>query len=115
MKKLFKLSSLYPLLLVVYIVKSFIVDPSYFDFGVLFLMTYGFSRKIELEKNEYSDKDEILDKFVKLEEQYKNDIKEISEHNENQLNSLEDKVSRNALGMGFKPQNLKDSFGKQQR
>ena len=85
MKKIFNLSNLIPLLLVVYITKSFIMPPSFFDFGVISLMSFGFFYKLKLDKQIQEDKDVILkmvssykedtlDKIAQFEEKYKEDF-----------------------------------------
>ena len=101
MKKIFTLSNLIPLLLVVYIAKSFIVDPSFFDFGIILLSSIGFNIKLSNDKDHYTDKNEILDKIKDLEEQYEKDFKELAYLNEGKFNELEDKVSKNELGLGL--------------
>ena len=88
MKKIFRLSNLIPLLLVVYITKSFITEPSFFDFGIITLMSFGFLYKLKLDVQIQEDKDIILkmissykedtlDMITQFEENYKKDFKEV--------------------------------------
>lgn len=74
MKKIFKLSNLSSLLLVVYIVKSFVVEPNLFDFGVIALMSFGFMHKLNIEKREVADKEEVLVELKKLQSKLEEDI-----------------------------------------
>ncbi len=101
MKKIFTLSNLIPLLLVVYITKSFIAGPSFFDFGVILLMSISFNIKLKHDKDQYTDKKEILDKIKDLEEKYEKDFKEFGFVNDSRFNELEDKVSKNNIGVQF--------------
>lgn len=110
MKKLFKLSNLYPLTLVVYIAKSFAVSPSFFDFGVILIMSIGFIYKIQIEKDQRSDKDELLKRFHELEQKYKKDLQLVESSVEHQISEINTKVSRNSLGVGLKPQDVKNSW-----
>lgn len=108
MKKIFVLSNLIPLLLVVYIIKSFIINPSFFDFGIISLMSLGFLYKLKLDKDNHSDKDEILKKIEEIEDKYTKDFEELTATNAERISILEDKVSRNSLGVGLKTENLKN-------
>lgn len=101
MKNIFKLSNLFPLLLVVYIAKSFFVDPSFFDFGVIILAFFSFNVKLKLEKDEYSNKTEMLDRISEIENEYKKDFKELAYVNDAKIVELEDKISKNSVGLGF--------------
>ena len=96
-----KLSNLIPLLLVVYIVKSFFIDPSFFDFGIIMLASFGFNVKLNLDKDEYSNKKEMLDKIAKIEDKYKKDFKALVDVNDAKMMELEDKISKNSVGLGF--------------
>jgi hypothetical protein len=68
-KKIFKLSNLIPLLLVVYITKSFITGSSFFDFGVIALMSASFLYKLRLDKEIISDKEELIAIITQLKEE----------------------------------------------
>ncbi len=69
MKKIFKLSNLIPILLVVYITKSFITGSSFFDFGIIALMSLSFLYKLKLDKEAISDKDELISIITQLKEE----------------------------------------------
>lgn len=78
MKKIFKLSNLIPLLLVVYIAKSFIVGSSFFDFGIITLMSMSFLYKLKLDKDVYTDKEELKTIISHVEENVNKKMSDIS-------------------------------------
>lgn len=104
MKKIFKLSNLIPLLLVVYITKSFIVSPSLFDFGVIFLMSLSFIYKLKSDKDELSDKEELEDIISQLDTKVNDKILELQKIVNDDRLAAENKFS--TLNLGLKQQSI---------
>jgi hypothetical protein len=98
-KKNFKLSNLIPLLLVVYIAKSFIMGPSFFDFGVITLMSMSFAYKLKLDKDVLTDKDELKSIIAQLEEKVNSNYHELHKSSDNHRLELENKISTLNLGL----------------
>jgi hypothetical protein len=67
-------------------------------------MSIGLGQKLNLEKNDYSDKQEVIDKFKALEDKYTHDFSELEKITNSKIDNLSDKVSRNSLSVGMKPQ-----------
>ena len=99
MKKIFKLSNLIPLLLVVYIAKSFIVGSSFFDFGVITLMSLSFLYKLKLDKDSLIDKEELKTIISHLEEDVNKKISELEKTQTIDRLAAEGKFSTLNLGM----------------
>ena len=99
MKKIFKLSNLIPLLLVVYIAKSFIVGPSFFDFGVISLMSLSFLYKLKLDKDIISDKDELKSIISQFEDKVNKKLVELDNVQKNDRLANESKFSTLNLGV----------------
>ena len=113
MKKIFKLSNLIPLLLVVYITKSFITGSSFFDFGVIALMSLSFLYKLKLDKDVLSDKDKLIAIITQTNKDVNErmDILQKQQHNDRLAN--ESKFSTLNLGMQRqpKPNQERSSYG----
>ena len=103
MKKIFSLSNLPVLLLVVYIAKSFIIPPSFFDFGVIFLMSSLFLYTMKLNSSELSDKEDIKDIIAQLEEKVNERMDNIQKDQDSDRLAAESKFSTLNLGMQRKP------------
>lgn len=104
MKKIFKMSNLIPFILVVYLTKSFIVSPSIFDFGVIFLMSISFIYKLKSDKDELSDKEELDDIISQLDKKVNDKLSELQKTvNEDRL-AAENKFS--TLNLGLKQQTI---------
>lgn len=88
MKKIFKMSNLIPLLLVVYITKSFIQQPGIFDIIVVGLMSVSFLYKLKLDSNMISDKEELNTSISQFEEKIKEKMDLIEKKNEEQYFEL---------------------------
>lgn len=113
MKKIFKLVNLYPLLLVVYIAKSFIVEPSLFDFGVIFLASLSSIYTLTLNKRELSDKQELIDNIARLDDRVNNKLAELQKSQDNDRLASESKFSTLNLGLQrqSKPKQEKATYG----
>ena len=113
MKKIFKLSNLIPLLLVVYITKSFITGSSFFDFGVIALMSLSFLYKLKLDKDVLSDKDKLIAIITQTNKDVNErmDILQKQQHNDRLAN--ESKFSTLNLGMQLQPKTTQErsSYG----
>ena len=97
MKRIFKFSPF--LLLVVYLVKSFIVNPTFFDFGVIALMSGLFLYTMKVEKNEVADKQELIDTIAHLEGKVNKRIDELQKAQDNDRLAAESKFSTLNLGI----------------
>lgn len=97
MKRIFKYTPF--LLLVVYLAKSFIVSPSFFDFGVIFLMSGLFLYTMRLERNEVSDKEELKAIIAQLEEEVNEKIGKVQKALDQDRLAAESKFSTLNLGM----------------
>ena len=49
MSKFYKASNLIPLILVVFIAKSFAIEATTIDFGIIAVMTYAFIQKLKMD------------------------------------------------------------------
>lgn len=99
MKNIFKLSNLYPLLLVVYIIKSFILPPSHFDFGVIALMSLSSVYKLKLDKDEVTDKDRINGRLSELDKLFTEKLHELEKRSAEQIYEL--KTSQDSDRMAY--------------
>ena len=106
MKRIFKFSPF--LLLVVYLAKSFITGPSFFDFGVIVLMSGLFLSTIKMSKDELSDKDELTAIISQLEENVNNKYVELKKIQDNDRLSAENKFSTINLGVQRQSKQTKD-------
>ena len=97
MKKIFKLSNLIPLLLVVYITKSFIVGASFFDFGVISLMSASFLYKLRLDKETLSDKEELYAIITQLKEEVNEKIDDRQEEVHKRMDTLQKEQNNDRL------------------
>ena len=112
MKKYFKLSNLSFLLLVVYIVKSFIVPPTYIDFGTIVLMCLSSTYTLKLNKDKLGDKKQIEIKLAEFEETYNKKLLELQASQEKDRLVYETKFS--TLNLGIQRQskpNQKANYG----
>ena len=112
MKKIFKLSNLIPLLLVVYIAKSFIQGPSFFDFGIISIMSVLFIKKLSMDNESISNKEELIAIISQLEEEVNKKIGEIERIQRDDRLAAEGKFS--TLNLGVQRQSTsksKDKFG----
>jgi len=103
MKKIFKLSNLIPLLLVVYIAKSFIMGSSFFDFGIITLMAVSFLYKLKLDKDILTDKEELKAIISQLEEKVNDKLDILQKAQDNDRLAAEGKFSTLNLGMQRQP------------
>ena len=108
MKKIFKLSNLIPLLLVVYITKSFITEPTLFDFGVIFLMSISFVKKLMMDKEIISDKEDLKAIISQLEEKVNNKYDELTKIQNNDRLAADSKFSTLNLGVQRQTRQPKD-------
>ena len=108
MKQHLKLSNLIPLLLVVYITKSFIVGSSFFDFGVIVLMSGLFLSTIKMSRDELSDKEELKSIISQLEENVNNKCDELKKIQDNDRLAAESKFSTINLGVQRQSKQTKD-------
>lgn len=108
MKKIFKLSNLIPLLLVVYITKSFITEPTYFDFGVIFLMSISFVKKLSMDKEIISDKEDLKAIISQLEENVNSKYDELKKMQDNDRLAADNKFSTLNLGVQRQSKQQKD-------
>lgn len=88
MKKIFKQSNLIILLLVVYIAKSFIQSPTLFDYMVVVLMSLSFLFKLYLDKDELTDKKELIAIIAQNEEESNKKIEQFVEKYNDRLFEL---------------------------
>lgn len=93
MKKIFTLPNLGPLLLVVYITKSFIVAPSLFDFGVIALMTVLFIFNLKTEKGKVEDRQEIETSLELMEAKIQKEIEQLKRTQDKDRMDAETKFS----------------------
>ena len=109
-KKIFKLSNLIPLLLVVYIAKSFIVQSGFFDFGVISIMSGLFLNTMKLAKKELSDTEELKSIISQLEEKVNEKVAQIEKQ------QLEDQLINNSkfstLNIGYQNKEVKKQNNK---
>ena len=121
MKRILRLSNIIPLTLVLFISKSFVVEPSAFDFGIIALMSLLFLYKLSIDKQITEDKDAIikkvadyqestLSKIAQFEEQYKKDFKEIGYIQDANRKEIESKLS--TLNLALQPRATKQPNGK---
>ena len=103
MKNIIKLSNLPFLLLVVYIAKSFIVGSSFFDFGVITLMSFSFLYKLNLDKDILTDKEELKTIISQLESKVNKKIDEIEKGQNRDRVAAEGKFSTLNLGLQRQP------------
>ncbi|MCK5138474.1 MAG: hypothetical protein KAQ85_01405 [Thermodesulfovibrionia bacterium] len=108
-----KLSNLFPILLVVYIVKSFIVSPSLYDFGVVFLMVSAFLYKMKIDQESASLDEEVKVIISQFETKVNEKIDTLVKiQNEDRL-AAESRYSSISLGTQYqsKPQRDKANYG----
>jgi len=89
-------------LLVVYLAKSFIVQPSFFDFGVIALMSGLFLYTMKIEKREVSEKEELNDIIAQLEAKVNERMDNLQKKQDNDRLAAENKFS--TLNMGIQNQ-----------
>ena len=113
MKKNFKLSNLPSLLLVVYIIQSFIVDPVFYDYLVITLMSIGAMYSLKINKDELSDKDEMFATIKEFEENYTKRLIDIQKAQDHDRMAADTKFSTLNLGIQrqTKPTNQKVNYG----
>ena len=99
MKNLLKMSNLIPLILLVYISKSFIVTPTPFDFGIAALMSLSFLYKLKLDKDVLSDKDELKAIIAQFEEKVNEKIDKVQKSQDSDRLAAESKFSTLNLGL----------------
>ena len=105
MKKNFKLSNLPSLLLVVYIIKSFIVDPVFYDYLVITLMSIGAMYSLKINKDELSDKDEMFATIKEFEENYTKRLIDIQKAQDHDRMAADTKFS--TLNLGIQRQGIR--------
>lgn len=112
MNKILKLSNLIPLILIVYIAKSFILGASFFDFGVISLMSLSFLYKLKLDQSALSDKEELKAIISHLEEKVNEKLDKLQKSQDTDRLAAESKFSTLNLGMQrqTKPQD-KSTYG----
>ena len=110
MKRIFKYSPF--ILLVVYLAKSFIITPSLFDFGVIFLMSGLFLHTMKLDKNEVSEKEELKAIIAQLEGKVNKRIDELQKSQDNDRLAAEGKFSTLNLGMQHQSRTAKSNSEK---
>ncbi len=111
MKNTFRLSNLIPLLLVVYIIKSFFVAPSHFDLAVVLAMSASFLYKLTLDKGESSDKEELDKIIAQIKEDYNGKIEVIKEMQRVDRLSAENKISTLNLSLQRQPKGASEKTG----
>lgn len=92
-KKYFILSNLIPLLLVVYILKSFFIEPSIFDFGVIFLMSIGLFHKLNLDKFRLDEKENLRKEIKIASEKLEAELDKLRREQEKDRLQYEGKIS----------------------
>lgn len=115
MKKIFKLSNLIPLTLVVYITKSFIKEPMFFDYIVVFLMSISFLYKLKLDKDEITDKDKLIESISHLEEESKRKLEEFEQRYEEKIVEIRNIQNNDRLAAETKFSTLNLGMQRQQK
>ena len=95
--------NLIPLILVVYLAKSFLIPTTQFDYGVLGFMSLLWGFKFYLEKSERDDKSEILSKIEELTQE----LNKIDRKHEVAHQNIEGKMAAVNLGLGNKTFNVR--------
>lgn len=114
-KKIFKLSNLIPLTLVVYITKSFIKEPMFFDYIVVFLMSISFLYKLKLDKDEITDKDKLIESISHLEEESKRKLEEFEQRYEEKIVEIRNIQNNDRLAAETKFSTLNLGMQRQQK
>ena len=99
MKKIFNISNLFLLLLVVHIAKSFIQGATLFDFGVVTLMSLSYYFRAKLDKDIITDKDEIKTIIAQIEEKVNDKMDTLQKAQDNDRLAAESKFSTLILGI----------------
>jgi len=86
-------------ILVVYLIKSFLISPELFDFGVISLMSGLFLYTLKLDKDELSSKEELLDIIAQLEGKVNEKIDTVQKSQDEDRLAYEGKFSTLNLGM----------------
>lgn len=97
MKKVLKYSPFY--ILVVYLIKSFIVIPSIFDFGVIFIMSYIALEIMRMDKSESTYREELIGIISQLEDKVNKNHDSIKKDHDNYRKENDTKFSTINLTM----------------
>ena len=112
MKKIFIMSNLIPLLLVVYITKSFIMGASFFDFGIISLMSLSFLYKLKLDQSKFEETEELKAIISQLEVKVNERLDKLQKTQDNDRLAAEGKFSTLNLGMQQQPKpRAKETYG----
>lgn len=111
MSKFYKASNLIPLILVVFIAKSFAIEATTIDFGIIAVMTYAFIQKLKMDKRELSEKEEVLEIIALLEKKHSSKFDDVQKVQDNDRLAYEGKFSTLNLGMQRKPVSEKRANG----
>ena len=103
----FKLANLAPIILIVFIIKSFILEPSSFDFGIIALMTYGLVSKLKNDKKEVDAKDEVMANISVIEKRLSDKVAELEHIQMKDREVYEGKFSTLSLGIHKKTTDTK--------
>ena len=103
MKKIFNVSNLFLLLLVVHIAKSFTLGASFFDLGVVSIMSLSFYYKAKLDKDKLTDREELNTIIAQLEVKVNSKYEELKKVQDGDRLAAESKFSTLNLGMQRQP------------